>query len=270
MKLHVLSDLHLEFAYFSPPETDADVIVLAGDIGVGVRGIEWAANTFRDRPVVYVPGNHEYYGSHLSRIAIAMRSVAKDCGVHLLDNDAVVIDGVRFLGTTLWTDFQLFGKDEASINEALRAAKNYISDFSVINYGSTGRFLPEQSVVLHFTALSWLQTQLKAPFDGSTVVVSHHCPHWNSVHERFRKGVTSAAFASDLDRFMGDPIDLWIHGHTHDSFDYDVRGTQVVCNPRGYSRGAGNENGHFKPDLLVEVGQGLVPTGKPHEDRRLR
>lgn len=269
MKLHILSDLHLEFAGFTPPETDADVIVLAGDIGVGVQGIEWAARTFRDRQVVYVPGNHEYYGSHLSKTAIAMRSAARACGVHLLDNDEVVIDGVRFLGTTLWTDFQLFGKDEASVNAALSNAKQRLRDFSAINYGSTGRFLPEQSAALHFNAIDWLRNKLSTPFDGETVVVSHHCPHWNSVHERFRESVTSACFASDLDHLMGEPIDLWIHGHTHDSYDYTVRKTRVVCNPRGYSRGAGYENGHFKPDLVAEVGHGLAPASKPHEARRL-
>ncbi len=108
MKLHILSDLHTEFAGFSPPDTNADVVILGGDIGVGLGGIEWAAAHFADMPVIYVPGNHEYYGHAIELDDdLVNESVAN---IHVLNNDTVVINGVRYLGSTLWTDFRFYGE----------------------------------------------------------------------------------------------------------------------------------------------------------------
>ena len=126
MKIHVLSDLHTEFAAFAPPRTEADVIVLAGDIGVGAEGIEWAAGTFPDRPVVYVTGNHEYYGHDIG-LAADLRDAAPD-NVRVLENAAIEIDGVRFLGSTLWTDFDFYGEAESA--DARRFAQNTICDLA--------------------------------------------------------------------------------------------------------------------------------------------
>lgn len=108
MKLYVLSDLHLEFSTFEPFKTDADVVVLAGDIGKGTSGIEWARNAFPDKEIVYVPGNHEFYGTQRPETLAGMRIAAQKNGVHLLDKDELVIGNVHFLGCTLWTDFLLF------------------------------------------------------------------------------------------------------------------------------------------------------------------
>ena len=105
MKIRVLSDLHLEFADWSPPPADADVIVLAGDIHIGVRGLEWARQQFPATPIVYVAGNHEFYGGQMRQVTAALREAADRLGVHLLDADELVLGGARFLGATLWTDF---------------------------------------------------------------------------------------------------------------------------------------------------------------------
>lgn len=115
MKLLILSDLHLEFALFQPAETDHDVVILAGDIGVGPETIAEAAHLFAGKPIIFVPGNHEYYNTVLNECAEIMRNKAKGLGVHFLDNDEVVIDGVRFIGSTLWTDFRLFGDEPGRI-----------------------------------------------------------------------------------------------------------------------------------------------------------
>jgi len=244
-----MSDLHTELWPFTPPELvdSADVVVLAGDVARSASAIHWARANFADVPVVFVPGNHEYYGGNLSRTAIHMNWAAEGTNVHLLDNDAAIIDDVRFLGTTLWTDFELFGGPE-NRSYALAMAKQCMADFNCITYGSTGWFRPEQSVELHRIAVQWLETRLAEPFPGKTVVVTHHAPHRKSVAPRFVANILSAAFASDLERLMGRAT-LWLHGHTHDAFDYEVRGTRVVCNPRGYR----SERTEFDPRLIVEV-----------------
>lgn len=261
MRIHLLSDLHLEVQPFRPRHTEAEVVVLAGDIDTGPRAIDWARRReWRDRTVLYVLGNHEFYRGHLSKVALEMKARASATpNVVVLDNDAHIVGNVRFLGCTLWTDFELDGEDNR--RRALAAARAAIQDFRSIRYGSTGYLTPEQTVALHRQSLAWLQQELATPFPGKTVVVTHHAPHPGSIHERFRGSPLNAAFVSTLDRFMGRPA-LWLHGHTHNSFDYEVAGTRVVCNPRGYCRKAyiephryvlDCENKRFIPSLVLEV-----------------
>lgn len=250
MKIHILSDLHLEFADFEPPDTDADVVVLAGDISVGARGVAWAEAHFRI-PVIYVAGNHEYYKRDLTLLA-ELRARAMN-NVHFLENDQVVIDGVRFLGTTLWTDFLLFGDERKAA--ALAAARQHILDFRLIRDRGEP-FTPERSIELHRHARDWLAAQLRAAhFEDKTVVVTHHGPHWSSVHARWKDDLCTPGFVSDLEELLG-AAPLWIHGHTHDSFDYQVNGTRVVCNPRGYAAAETpdrQENAAFARDLVVSI-----------------
>lgn len=250
MKLHVLSDLHLEFMPFDPPQTDADVVVLAGDIGIAAQGIHWARGSFPDKEIVFVPGNHEFYGSQRLDTIAMMRIAARECNVRLLDDDEIVIHGVRFLGMTLWTDFMLFG--EAEKPWVMREGQQYLADFRVIHEGLSGHFSPQHSIDLHKTSLAWLKAKLAEPFNGKTVVVTHHLPSALSVADRFIEEPLSACFASNLYYLFGQ-MDLWIHGHTHDTFDYSRNGTRVVCNPRGYVTRNGGENNEFDPALIVEV-----------------
>ncbi|MGD8842249.1 MAG: metallophosphoesterase [Gammaproteobacteria bacterium] len=247
MKIHVLNDLHIEFGDFALADTAADVAVLAGDIGIGSLGLEWIGRSFSDRPAIYIPGNHEYYRHDLDLLH-TLKDRAPD-HVHVLDNDVVTIDGVRFLGTTLWTDFMAFGA--AGQYPAMQFARRGMADFSLIT--QQGRpFTPEDALQRHVDSRNWLESMLAQPFDGKTVVVSHHAPAMGSVHPRFAGDRLTPAFVSDLETLMGgDRVALWIHGHTHDPFDYTVRGTRVVCNPRGYAPellAAG-----FRPDLVVEL-----------------
>lgn len=255
MKLHILSDLHLEFTDFVPPQTDADVVVLAGDIAVGEEGLRWAARHFERQSVVYVPGNHEYYRADFSGMLADLRHTAHELGIFLLDGDEVVLDDergglVRFLGCTLWTDFRLFGQDRRVI--CLNAASQKLNDFRLIKDGGR-RLLPEQTARWHEHHVRWLDAHLQVSFPGKTVVVTHHLPSARSVAERYRLEVLSACFASELDHLFG-PMALWVHGHTHGSFDYEVGGTRVVCNPRGYTSSRfPPENPHFNPALVIEL-----------------
>ena len=247
MKLHILNDLHIEFEDFESPATDADVVVLAGDIGVGLEGLRWAEARFPDRPVIYVPGNHEFYHHDLTLIE-ELKAQAPE-HIHVLNDDQVVIDGVRFLGTILWTDFDLFG--EADKFFAMQAARQRMTDFSIIqNHGQ--RFTPEDAIRLHTTSRDWLAAMLTESFDGRTVVVTHHAPSSQSVHPRHARDLLTPAFASNLENLMeGERAALWVHGHMHDTFDYEIYGTRVVCNPRGYAPNALNAD--FRPDLVVEI-----------------
>jgi len=247
MKLHILNDLHTEFEDFEPPATDANVVVLAGDIGVGMKGLLWAEERFPNKLVIYVPGNHEFYHHD---IALIDELKAQAPGhIHLLNDDLVVIDGVRFLGSVLWTDFALFG--EADKFFAMQQARQQMTDFSIIQ-NRDRRFTPEDAIRLHVASRDWLAAMLAIPFDGRTVVVTHHAPSSRSVAPRYASDLLTPAFASSLEPLMdGGRVTLWVHGHMHESYDYEIHGTRVICNPRGYAPSALNPE--FRPDWIVEV-----------------
>jgi predicted phosphodiesterase len=260
MKIHILSDLHVEFSQFIFQPDGADVIVLAGDIGKGVLGIQWAEALLdkTDADVLFVNGNHEYYGQDLDSFIADMREycdkVAAQRGVrrlHFMENDELVIQSVRFLGATMWMDFMLFGPEKRRwcLDEA-----RYLNDFRLIRKDDgLRRFSTQDAMEMHRRSLQWLTDKLDTPFDGHTVVVTHHLPSFESVATRYSDDLFTACFASRLDHLFG-KMDVWIHGHTHDSFDYVKNGTRVICNPRGYSRHEEDiENYGFDPMLTVEI-----------------
>jgi predicted phosphodiesterase len=235
MRIRVLSDLHLEFKDWSPPEADADVVVLAGDIHVGAKGIEWARRSFPSIPIVYVPGNHEFYGEHIHEMTQELVMEGRRLGVDVLDGRSTVISGVRFLGATLWTDFALGGTDSGAIDRAMADAQYGMYDFQVIGCGDNRKFRPTDAREIHLAQVQWLRSQLADESVGTTVVVTHHLPHRRSIHPKYEASDLNPSFASDLSNLMGPPVSLWIHGHTHESFDYVVNSTRIVCNPRGYA-----------------------------------
>ncbi|SFQ67545.1 Calcineurin-like phosphoesterase [Variovorax sp. OK605] len=272
MKVLILSDLHLEFAPFEPaPELDFDVVVLAGDIhSPAKRAVQWAADRFRGKPVIYLLGNHEYYDGRLDTTLADARREAEGTNVHLLDVDAVVIDGVRFLGATLWTDFELaIETSEGLVSDPARAMKmatNLLNDYTLIRAPDEsaepdtwrhkqGRKLQAADTLrIHQAQRAWLQAKLAEAFAGSTVVVTHHAPHRGSLSQRYADDWASGAFVTELPEAFFDVPVLWVHGHTHQRFDYRVRNCQVVCNPRGYVNWSGRiENQAFEPGLIVDV-----------------
>ena len=247
MKIHILSDIHTEFSDFDPPETDADVLVLAGDIGVGSGGIQWAERRYPKVPVIYVPGNHEFYGRDVRDIDRLFE--AASANIHVLSDSAHEFDGVRFLGATLWTDFKLYGEGEAWFSRG--RARALIEDFVSIKSGGL-LFTPEDSVELHEASKAWLVSELQKKFRGTTVVVTHHLPATLSIAGKYENNPLNPAFASRLDDIIEQyQPDLWIHGHTHVSCDYEIFGTRVVCNPRGYPSESSGKG--FSPGLVVEV-----------------
>ena len=252
MKLLVLSDLHVEFSPFQPSAEvlrTADVVVLAGDIHVGAQTVTWARRTFADKPIVLVAGNHELYDGHWVRTLDDIREAALRHEVHFLEDDSVTVNGVQFLGTTLWTDFAYFGVDQ--IRQAMNEARRFMMDYKTIK-GCT----PEETWDRHRKSLAWLEQALLREGDArSRVVVTHHYPHKNSTAAQYRSDLCTAAFGSQLPAQLFTRAGLWIHGHTHSSCVYEVGDCLVACNPRGYPMGripGAYENRDFDPDLLIE------------------
>jgi hypothetical protein len=163
-----------------------------------------------------------------------LRTEARHLGVHLLDRDALILGGARFLGTTLWTDYALYGSAPADLDRAMADAAVEMNDFRMIKWAEGEPLNPPLVRELHVTQTQWLAQRLAEPFSGPTVVVTHHLPHRQSIHPKYEGTRFNPCFASDLDHLVRPPVALWIHGHTHESIDYVVNGTRVVCNPRGY------------------------------------
>lgn len=253
MKLNILSDLHLGHGGLPLPMNDADVVILAGDIGRPQEAIGWARSF--NKPVLYVTGNHEFYGGSIPGRMAELRQLCAGTSIRVLDDDEAIIDGVRFLGTTLWTDFMLFGDTPRRV-AAIEDAQYFIRDFSRICVDETRQtlFTPADSVARFIRHAQWLERTLAEPHAGPTVVITHHAPSPRSIHPRFADSLLNTCFASDAEHLLdGKRAQLWIHGHMHDSFDYVVNGTRVVCNPRGYARDGINENPRFNADFIVDV-----------------
>ncbi len=247
MKIHLLSDVHLEFEPYTPPELNIDVIVLAGDIHLGLEGIEWASNSFPDKPVIYVLGNHEYYESNMQNLFSEIKAVAANTNVHILDNDAITIESTLFLGCTLWTDFNLHQEPQSAKNIATR----YINDYEAIRYGPNNRHLKTNDThARHVKSINWLSQRLSQS-SSQCVVITHHAPSGKSLPKDFVNEEFEATYASSLENFVEKSgADLWLHGHIHDSCDYTIGKTRVVCNPRGYSD---NLNPSFNPELIIDI-----------------
>lgn len=253
LRLWVFSDLHVDINRTYPLDLAErrpvhDAVVVAGDIGEGVaNGVDWiAANGFNQVPVIYVAGNHEYYGHDRHEELARGRLYASGYdNIHVLERDEILIGGVRLLGCTLWTDYALYGDAEP----AMLDAGKFLSDHMMIANG-TRSWTPYDARDEHRESRAWLDAQLARPFAGRTVVVTHHAPSEQSVHPKFRNNRLTPAFCSNLDPLV-EKADLWVHGHTHASFDYRLGKCRVVNNPRGYVR---REKTGFRNDLVVEVG----------------
>lgn len=254
MKLQVMSDLHLTVAPFEPPSTDADVVVLAGDIARPDQAMAFARSLHK--PVVFVAGNHEFYGGSLSGTYARLKALAQGSAVHVLEREAIVIGGTRFLGTTLWTDFAGFER-ESEREAAIALATRLVYDFKRIRLDDAGLglFTPLASAEEFRRSAAWLDAMLAQPFAGPTVVVTHHAPSLRSINPRFADSPLNPCFVSDAEHLItGGRAALWIHGHMHDRSDYVVDGgTRVLCNPRGYGRDGVHENASFDPAQVVDI-----------------
>ena len=267
MRLLVLSDLHLELKprwSLRRRWPDYDVAVVAGDLAGSIAlGVAMLAThpILGGRPAIYVPGNHEYWEDEIGQAEQAGHWVALGTNVHLLQGSSVVIDGVRFAGATLWTDYALDGDPIGSA----RIASETMKDHDLIGLrrpsGETAAFMPGDAMVLHQRHRTFIEKTLAKPFDGPMVVVTHHAPSARSVAATYKDDDGNPAYASDLEpTLLSRQPDLWVHGHVHNSNDYRIGATRVVSNPKGYGPSRSrdglfrkSENRAFNPALVFEI-----------------
>lgn len=238
MKIAYASDLHLEFADLTINNTvDADVLVLAGDILVAsdiVPTNEWFFENVSKqfKHVLYVMGNHEHYHGDFQRTPHTLLELTWPYkNVHLLNNSSIKIDDVTFFGGTLWTDMNI--RDY----HVMEYVGKHMNDFRVILNGDKKAFSTKDAVHEHVNTLSELEYMLEGDAE-KVVVVSHHSPSPQSIHPRYKYDTEmNYGYHSRLEWLMmkHPKIKVWIHGHVHDTFDYEVYDTRVVCNPRGYA-----------------------------------
>ncbi len=247
MRLHILSDLHLEFSDYAPDNTRADVIVLAGDIDQGTQGIGWVKRHFPKKPVVYVMGNHEFYGHSMLPLMEECQEATKGGNIHILENQSIKIGDITFLGCTLWTDFKLWPKPA----EAMEASGDCMNDFKLIRTQS-GRLHPRDTVKYHQDSVAWLKSQLKQSNPAKTVIITHHAPSKKSFPARHAGDILNSAFASDLNTLITKcRVPLWVHGHTHHCVDYKIGQTRIYSNQRGYP---GEYEVDFDGQATVDIG----------------
>jgi predicted phosphodiesterase len=262
MRIRVLSDLHLEFRPLELPVVSADVVVLAGDTAPGTMGVRWAREQFPRTPVVYVAGNHEAYGHSLPGLYELLRREAAGSAVHVLEEEALELDGVEFLGCTLWTDQALFGDPEAT-GGLLEAGMN---DYHMVWSTARGeRWTAADARAAHARNRAWLEQRFATPPGRARVVVTHHAPSPRSLPDKLLRRVRDegwqgkaggrlllhAGYTSRLDPLVeASGAALWIHGHIHTPVDYRLGGTRVLSNPHGYGSGPGVG---FRHDLVIDV-----------------
>lgn len=285
MKIQIMSDLHLEFRdpmWFS--NDDADVLILGGDIFVADyfrrnprRGLVADKNVndlnevmitpqgyAKDvekwrmflkhcsdnwKNVIYLMGNHEHYKGRWERTGNIMREEIQHYpNIHFLDKDKIVIDGITFLGASLWTDMK---RGDPLV---MASAKEFMNDYKAIGHLTDDcqwrKLQPKVTYLENIQTVAWLKNRVKE--DGEYVICTHHAPSWQSIHENYiREPISNYYFTNNLDDLIFDnpKIKLWTHGHVHNSWDYKIGETRVICNPLGYP----GERTGFDPNLVVEI-----------------
>ena len=286
MKIQLLSDLHLESHpdFMPSPAPGADVLVLAGDIGSYQTGSALEAAGDGDfglarfsplhgwpTPVLFVPGNHEYDGLDFDEAHTRLQETCARLGITWLEREVLLLNGVRFVGTTLWTDFDALGplagktlpdklpahyshpnsqytRQLKAREKAFRAANYYLRKTAPTREGQA--WLAEGMRAQALLCQDWLGAALNTPFDGTTVVVTHFAPSLHSADPRYGHVPGTAGFCNALDDLLPH-AQLWLHGHLHCPSNYALQGCRVVANPLGYARK--NEQLHFQGQLVLEV-----------------
>lgn len=262
-RLWIFSDLHQDWANnaWDPaahaPAGGFDVAAVAGDLHMPLTmALDWLGDRLPGVPTIYVPGNHDFWSAGgdgratYDDLIARGRDAAARHGVHLLLDNAVTLDGVRFLGGTLWTDLRL---GTWSLGHALNSSRKGMNDYKRIRRRASGRhkyIRPVDTLALHRATVAFLDAELAAPRAGPTVVVTHHAPHPASLPDAAMD--LRWCYASDLGGLIdhGRP-DLWVHGHLHDRADYRLGATRIVCNPRGHVEEPSSRT--FDPSLVIPV-----------------
>ncbi|CAN7347207.1 metallophosphoesterase [Rhizobium sp. LjRoot258] len=255
MKAWIFSDLHLEDGKICPVSTvpEADICICAGDItNKLVRSIRFLGECISPHmPVLFVPGNHEYYGSSIREgYQEGLREAEDYPDVHLLHQEVAIFEGFRFVGATFWSDLQLFGTPQISMLEAQKG----MTDYRQIKLSKKPfkRFSARHAQGLHWEDNLFIQRALWDEAALPTIVVTHHAPSILSVPPEFIDDPVAPSFASRFEKhIIKYRPRLWIHGHLHNRSDYMIQTTRVICNPKGYVDE--HEKSGFDPYLVVDV-----------------
>jgi predicted phosphodiesterase len=272
VKIQLLSDLHLEAHphYQARPAPGAELLVLAGDIGSYQQGSRLQGDDFGlERfapalgwpvPVLYVPGNHEYDHLDFDATHARLRATCERLGITWLEREVLQLGGIRFVGTTLWSDFDALGlrpgheaKDTVQLlklrHKGFRAANFYLEKYASTRAGQP--MLADAWRELALECQQWLRAALAQPFEGTTVVVTHFAPTLLSADPRYGITPGTAGFCNSLDGLLAQ-ADLWLHGHLHCQFDYREQGCRVLSNALGYAS-KGEQEG-FREDFVIDTG----------------
>jgi Icc-related predicted phosphoesterase len=249
MKFHIISDLHQEFREIDVPVVECDCVIIAGDVNNKRHGLSWIKQRFSDRPVIYVCGNHEFYGEKTPRLLEKLKDEARGTNVHVLENEALTIGGVHFFGCTLWTDMNLHGDWQ----RGAIVANSVMNDYKRIRSSGCGyrRLSARNTRAMHQASIEAMRQFFAAGDPAHSVIVTHHAPSMRSLPERYQADLLSCAYASNLEAFILEyQPPLWVHGHIHQSNDYYIGSTRILANPRAYPD---EPNVNFKADLIIEV-----------------
>ena len=267
MLIREASDIHLEFTDFTFPPMPGDkdtILILAGDVGLVHNPnqrhklsnfLERCSDQFKH--VFYVVGNHEYYHNSIHRVLPDIKKLIIDnfslMNVTLLEDSDHVVDDVAFIGSTLWTDY------DGGRPESAAAAEQFMNDHQLITTktsdGTTTKFSPAHAFETHMRSREYVFNRVKdhKASGRKTVVIVHHGVSPSSTHALYAGSPFNGAFTSNLEREIADAQpDIIFHGHTHHCFDYRLKNTRVIVNPRGYTWPGGRvENSDFDPELLI-------------------
>lgn len=248
MRIQIISDLHQEFGSTELCFDNSDVVILAGDVNLGTKGVEWIKSKIPDKPVIYVLGNHEYYKGAYPKTLYKIKEAAQGSNVFVLENSFVDIGGIRFHGATLWTDFSIFG----NAMEYGMLCQPKMNDYKMIKRDpSYSKLRTVDTFKIHQFSKLWLQESLENSKGLKNIVVSHHAPSIQSVPENYKEDPLTSAYASNLEELIIEHHPLyWIHGHIHTPCRYKLGQTEVICNPHGYIDE--KYNGYDK-ELIIEV-----------------
>jgi len=248
MKIQVISDLHQEFGISELSFDNADVVAIAGDVNLGIKGLHWIQSRIKEKPVIYVLGNHEYYKNSYPKILNKLKTLAKSTNIYVLEDSFIDIDDVRFHGCTLWTDFSIFG-DPVEYGIICQSAMN---DYKMIRRDpSYSKIRSIDTFKIHQVSRMALERNLSESEKSKNIVITHHAPSLQSVPERYTKDPVTSAYASNMDDFiLKHQPDFWIHGHIHTPTRYHIGKTEIICNPHGY---IDEPNNGYERELIIEI-----------------
>jgi len=232
MKIQLISDLHQEFGRSELSFDNADLVVFAGDINLGIKGLHLIQSRIKDKPVIYVLGNHEYYKSAYPKVLNKLKTLAANTNIHVLEDSFIDIDDIRFHGCTLWTDFSIFGNP---MKYGI-ICQSVMNDYKMIRRDpSYSKMRTVDTYKIHQVSRKWLAESLEQSEKMKNIVVTHHAASLQSVPEQYKKDPVTAAYASNMEDFiLKHQPDYWFHGHIHTPIRYHIGKTEIICNPHGY------------------------------------